>query len=79
MEFASRCEAFVKLLPRDACFDVLLFGYFLLHEQEKATRSPDASGNAQDASTILASYGEWKLCYPRRETARNFAKERAPR
>jgi hypothetical protein len=32
---------------------VLLFGYFLLHEQEKGTRSPDASGNAQDASTIL--------------------------
>jgi hypothetical protein len=34
---------------------VLLFGYFLLHEQEKVTRSPDASGNAQDASTILRS------------------------
>jgi hypothetical protein len=29
----------------------LLFGDFLLAKQEKVTRSPDASGNTQDAST----------------------------
>ena len=38
------------------CSGVLLFGYFLLHEQEKVTRSPDASGNAQDASTNLTYF-----------------------
>jgi hypothetical protein len=39
----------VKLLPRDACFDVLSLGDFCLHEQREVTRSPDASGNEQDA------------------------------
>jgi hypothetical protein len=34
---------------------VLSLGDFYLHEQREVTRSPDASGNAQDASTILRS------------------------
>jgi hypothetical protein len=51
----STLQISVKLLPRDACFDVLSLGDFSLHEQREVTRSPDASGNAQDASTILRS------------------------
>jgi hypothetical protein len=53
MEPSSGCTTIVKRLPRDACFDVLSLGDFSLHEQREVTRSPDASGNAQDASTIL--------------------------
>ena len=37
--------------------DVLSLGYFSLHEQREVARSPDASGNTQDAVRA-----EWKLC-----------------
>jgi hypothetical protein len=32
------------------CLNVLSLGYFSLHEQREVTRSPDASGNPQDAT-----------------------------
>src|SRR5439155_7594399 len=36
------------------CEGVLLFGYFLLHKQEKVTRSPQASGSLRSQVTRAA-------------------------
>src|SRR5579885_3088354 len=44
-----RLGTVVQVLRGMLCLNVLSLGYFSLHEQREVTRSPDASGNPQDA------------------------------